>query len=245
MDFLPLADLNPEILFNYIGIIPYVVIDEIAYPLIGVSGKIPTLVDLGSSKNKNSPIHFEASNIIYTKTCRLLSISPDDFLNNAYILYRNNRDDGQQYLTGVLFICLDIANSFDELNGLCYQFRKNFITEHISSYSTDYCDNTHLLWMSQRNFIYIIRNTTYSDGQLDENGNELKKPNPSGNIPIDNDLKEVYSILDGDIPINSVYNKNAHVPQYLVTYPEMDPFLRKLLGDAFNEKIDFFFTLYG
>ena len=242
--FVPLSSLNSSLNFNYIGIIPYVVINEIAYPFLGVSGKIPTIVDLGSSISKDNLIHTAASDAIYTKTCRLLSVSPEDFLQNGYILYQDKGDDGQSYLTGIIFICLDIAETVNDLNNMCYQFRSQFITEHKIKPTSSYCDNTHLLWMNQRNFIYIIRNTTYKDGELDEDGNEIRKENPSGNIRIDESLKSVYTVQNDETPISLVYDENAHVPRYFSKYPEMDPFLRNLLADAFEAQVDFFFTFY-
>jgi len=273
--YIPLSELDPKILFNQVGIIPYVINSNLAYPIFGVSGKVPTLTDFSgslkrsskdkTSNSKNIEINFQndisilqdnASNFIFTKSCRTITIPSDDFYNNAYILYEENlsiKQEDRKYLKGVIFICISISaiedsveESFDQtennLTNLCALFRESFIKEHKSNPLSPYCNFTHLVWMTQLNFIYLIRNTTYSDGEVDENNSQVRKPNPNGNIPLDPFLKNVYAIDENEYPIVSIYNEKAHVPQYLITYPEMDPFLRSLLTDAYEAKIDFFFT---
>ena len=245
MNFIKLSELNKKLSFNHVGIIPYIVEKredkEFAYALMAVASGIPTLIDIGDKIEKDQKIEDVVSNTVYNKTYKSLYIPPEEIYRNGWILYRSNRivyskdkeveeyiEDVQDNLTGIVFMCVDV-----NLKNLCVKFREKFIIAHKKQLKTEI---THLLWLPQTKFIYIIRNTTY----IDNNGE--RKENPSGNVPLDNLLSSIYSIKDDEIPIELFYNKDAHVPVSFSKYPEMEPFLRNFLADAYAEGVDFFFT---
>ena len=246
LQFIELRNLNQSVKFNYVSFIPFVIIDNVAYPLLGVSTG-PTLVDLGGSIKDNIPIHIILAQAFYEKTSRTFSITANDILENAVILYTDSKDVKSSRNDCVVFLNIDIANNIEDLNFICKNFRKNFISEYHKDNESPFCSVTNLLWINQLNFIYLCRNTTYTDGSLDSN-NELIRKSPVDNmIPINESLKDIYKINPGEYPIiQSTYNKKFNVPPYFINYPSMDPFLLSFLTDAFNEKIDFFGTdLFG
>ncbi len=244
IQFIALRDLSSSIKFNYVSFIPYVIIENIAYSLLGVSRNIPTLIDLGSSTGGDDglPIHISLSKGFYEKTCRVLSISADDILNNSYILYSDSKKKESARSDAIVFLNIDIANSIDDLNFLCSKFRDNFKNEFHKDEESPFCSNTNLLWINQLNFIYLARNTTYTDGTLDINMELIRKSPVDGKIPLPESLKEVYNIssIRGEYPITSTYNRRSNVSPYLMNYPTMDVFLQNFLTDAFTVKTDFF-----
>ena len=224
IEFIHLSDLPDNIVFNKVAIIPYIIDqkddEDFAYALMVVSSGYPTLVTFESKIKQDQKIENVLSNTVYEKTYKSLHISPEDILKDGWILY-----DKENCFTGIIFLCID-AN----LKDLCINFRKRSISANKKQ------EITHILWLPQTKFIYIIRNTTF----LDNDG--IRRENPSGNVPLDSLLSSLYDIKEGEIPIGPVYNKNATVPAYLSKYPEMEPFLRNFLSDAYEEDVDFFFT---
>ena len=59
--YIPLKKVSPLLEFSYVGVIPYVIIDEEAYPFFGVNEKIPTLCDFGLERTTSDLIPILAS----------------------------------------------------------------------------------------------------------------------------------------------------------------------------------------
>ena len=233
---MPLSEIPKGLTFASVSIIPFTIIKQSAYILLGVSkDEILTLVGFGGSIKEGQSIEKVASDLFYDQTCHTLYLSSVEIMNNAVVLYST------EFSNAILFIQVNAGETIEDLDFLCSKFRTNFIREYHKDHQS--VSLTHLLWINQLNFLYIVRNTTYTDGENDSEGNLIRKNPVSGNIPLEPSLQQIYSLKTGEYPIGVIYNEKANAPPVLFTYPKMDVFLRNLLGDAFDVEVDFFGTV--
>ena len=233
--FIEFKKLN-NLLIDKVYIIPYTIdkieendnIYEKAYTLLNISNGIPTLCSFESDIDKDDILEDVIANQLEKDTYGLLEINPDDVYNDGWVLYLNNNEN--KYHEIVVFICINV-----NLFNICSEFRNKFIA---SVKKKERCDLTHLVWCEQTKFFYIIRDTDY----LDDEGNRKQKAD--GNIQMDDVLKNIYKYKDDEKNkvFSIILNDNGYIPQYVTKYPPLDPFLKAILQNGIEEKVDFFFT---
>jgi len=203
-----------------------------------LGSSLKTLISLGGS-SKDSLIHVSGTNLLIKKTCRLFSLEADDFYNDSYILYRDDEKKKKDNIlpNAVLFICLDLGSSINDLNNVCSLFRQHFMAEYKINNESDYCNVENLLWISEVDFNDIIKNTVFIDIEDDF---ITEKTSANGNIPIPSSLAKIYALKENEFPITETYNERSNAPPYLSTYPKIDPYLQVILLDAINQNISLF-----
>ena len=238
MDFIPVKEAH-NLNLTYIGVIPYIIRNGKAYVIFGVRDFDPIIVDLGTT-NSGESIEEICSQSIKEKTCNLINLSPEDFLENGDLLYNKESED-----IGIVFICIDNDENIIDLPELITEFRKKSINKRKMDGSFEI---THLLWMSELNFFYYSRNTTFTDKNgekkiipidehIDSEGRIIIK---GGNrIPMNQNLIDLYKIKKGEVPITPF---GGYVPPCFSKYPPFSLYLLEILNSAIINKIDLFYT---